>query len=176
MMMWNPPWLLALFSPLLSFAFTNSAKVWSVSNVVAYLSAAVITLASTETAQKKRIQLLVTCTLFTLCFPPIWMCLKLGQIAGFLTVGLSLFLFGIKRQKRVSLGLFSISLTRSTPLYGPARPSRLVASSGEAIFLDYTNPITAPRIDRSYGIHGTELSDFMDSRGTLRSTHYRIWT
>lgn len=117
MMMWNPPWLLALFSPLFSFDFTNSAKVWAVANVVAYLSAAVITLASTETAQKKRIQLLVTCALFTLCFPPIWMCLKLGQIAGFLTFGLSLFIFGIKRQNRVSLGLSFLFLSLKPHLF-----------------------------------------------------------
>lgn len=117
MMMWNPPWLLALFSPLLAFDFTSSAKVWSVANVVAYLSAAVITLASTETVQKKRIQLLATCALFTLCFPPIWMCLKLGQIAGFLTFGLSLFIFGIKHQKRVPLGLSFLLLSLKPHLF-----------------------------------------------------------
>ena len=117
MMMWNPPWLLALFSPLLAFDFTNSAKVWSVANAVAYLSAAVITLASTETVQRKRIQLLATCALFTLCFPPIWMCLKLGQIAGFLTFGLSLFIFGIKHQKRVPLGLSFLFLSLKPHLF-----------------------------------------------------------
>ena len=114
MMMWNPPWLLIMFAPLLSFEFSLSAKIWSIANVVAFWS---VPLFIIPEKSKVNALILLASFLFMLCFPPFWMGLKLGQISGFLTLGTALYFLGIKQRKASFLGFSLLFLSLKVQLF-----------------------------------------------------------
>lgn len=82
LMMWNPPWLLALLAPVLEFEFSLAVRIFLALNVLGlvFLFLSPLRMAGTE-----RRKLLLGLVVF-LSFYPVWSALRLGQISVLLGV------------------------------------------------------------------------------------------
>lgn len=98
LMMWNPPWLLFVMSPVLSFDFQTSARYWFALNLFFITLAALLLWQSVHPPP----QALFFFILGVLFFPPLWNGLFLGQVSLFLLCVVSLLFYaGILRRYRL---------------------------------------------------------------------------
>jgi len=97
LMMWNPPWLLAMVSPILLLNFQGSVVLWFVFNLLLVLLSVEL-LVRTFKCSHLRLPLIG----MVLLFAPIRSSLQLGQVGTLLLFGSALFLWS--KIKRSDLG------------------------------------------------------------------------
>ncbi|MCC6221508.1 MAG: DUF2029 domain-containing protein [Deltaproteobacteria bacterium] len=107
LMMYNPPWLLTLMSPLLNLDFPLATKVWLLTNIV--LTALSILLIWHAVSGKK--ESLFSAFLGGLTFYPLFNTAQIGQSSILITFGLALILWGLEKKKNTLVGLSLILLT-----------------------------------------------------------------
>lgn len=113
-MMWNPPWLLPLFSPLFSISsYLAFARVWAATSTLAYIIGNYCLLSCFAPRHLKNAILWVV--LFS--FAPFLFTLSFGQVSCWLFLGASLTLVGIQRGKVIVLALGSVLLSLKPHLF-----------------------------------------------------------
>lgn len=114
LMMWNPPWLLSLFSPVLSIpSFLDFARIWFISSLCAYIFGAYYLIHSIIPEYKSDFSLWI----LLLCFAPLLTTLSVGQIGTWLFLGTSLIIGGIINKNSGSVLLGSILLSLKPHLF-----------------------------------------------------------
>ncbi len=105
----NPPWILALLSPILFFDFFLSAKLFLVLNVILLLlSLYLLTKIYVPSSSRKNNFLFL---IFPLFFFPLLLCLKLGQVSIIITFAMSLLLYSIKKSNSFLIALAFVLLS-----------------------------------------------------------------
>lgn len=115
LMMWNPPWLLVLFSPILCLPWKLSVLAWFGVSLLSYAFASYLVLSSvSKTPLGSRNPLFDKWKyiLVFLSFPPLWTSLELGQIGCFLYLGVALLWRGLEKENPFAgaVGLVLLSL------------------------------------------------------------------
>ncbi len=110
-MMWNPPWLLVLMSPVLALPYKAAWISWYVLTIIFVFLSTWLLLKIYRPEKLVSSQLL---WLLVLAFPPLWNTLNFGQLGGLLLLGVSLFFFGLERQ-RSSFSAFGLLLMSVKP-------------------------------------------------------------
>ena len=101
LMMWNPPWLLIIMSPILLLEFHQAAQLWMYSNIgFIFLSGYLIAKAQDEKSKYIAFGVLGA----FLCFPA-WIALELGQISILLTLASSCLYYGLVKEKNSLIAL-----------------------------------------------------------------------
>lgn len=104
-LMWNPPWLLLIFYPILMLPFGEAARVWLYADLIA-LVGIVVTL---NDIYKPKRELLLLALISVLAFSPLWYSLLYGQVTVFLTLFFCLSLLFLKRNRPLWAGaVFSL--------------------------------------------------------------------
>jgi len=111
-MMWNPPWVLVLLSPVLQFEFFNAASLWFILSFCCLAVSTQIALSSVTSRPSFYERCLVLAILIP--FLPAHQGLKYGQLEGLLTLGTALLFFGLKRKDALASG-FGIALLTINP-------------------------------------------------------------
>ncbi len=119
LMMWNPPWLLLLLSPILLWDFGTAASIWLAINVVFVGLTVFFTLDLLNIRRRSPAQYLIAISLaFT--FFPLYNSLKVGQLGGLLGLACLGGIWGIIRRRygmaAVFLPLWSIKAHLFLPL------------------------------------------------------------
>lgn len=106
-MMWNPPWLLSLMSPVLVLPFEQASSVWTWVNCCLYFLSAFL-LTKSDAVDRRGLTFL----LLALLYPPFWNCLEFGQVGAILLLGTSLFLHGVRHKQNIcsAFGLLFMSI------------------------------------------------------------------
>ncbi len=107
-MMWNPPWIFLIISPMLNFDLLISAKIWLFISLFLFIISSVIYYQILTDDKKILLPILLG---LSLSFP-IVRCLSIGQLAGFLTFGSSLIFWGLEKNKNwiLAFGLLLATL------------------------------------------------------------------
>ena len=112
-MMWSPPWLLVLLSPILAFDFQVAAGAWFLLNVVMWiLSVILLSSMFSNNARERRY-----ITIAGVFFYPIVENLLWGQISVFVLFFLVLFMFLLYRDKDFLAGILLIPCTVKPHLF-----------------------------------------------------------
>ncbi|MBL7662827.1 DUF2029 domain-containing protein [bacterium] len=100
LMMWNPPWILTLFSPILSLSFSTAAILWLIVNFLIYLIA--VRLYSNDK----------DALLLSLLFAPFWHSMFVGQLGSFLALGAACIYRGLisRISILIAVGILFLSL------------------------------------------------------------------
>ena len=109
LMMWNPPWLLALFAPILKLPFEASAAAWLALGIAALGLASWLVLSLPGPALSRRAFALSFFSLFA--FFPAVECLRMGQVSAFLTFAVALLWWGLAKSKNWAVGAAAALLT-----------------------------------------------------------------
>lgn len=108
-MMWNPPWVPVLLSPLLELPFPAASLTWFVCNLCLLLIIAIFTPRALGYAN---LPLWVYGA--GVCFLPFIDCLKLGQLSFTYTCGFVLFLYFVRLERHLLAGVM-VALLMSKP-------------------------------------------------------------
>lgn len=108
LMMWNPPWTLSIFAPVLMMAFHAAASVWFCLNVT-FIAFAGALMGKVYSRRGKGVALGV---LSALSFSPVLFGLKIGQVSSFLAFCITCFIWAMKKGSLfvVALALVGLSL------------------------------------------------------------------
>ncbi|OVE80465.1 hypothetical protein BVY02_00045 [bacterium J17] len=106
-MMWNPPWLMVMMSPILSLSFPTSVVCWFLLSVCLFFGTALIGRAVSNIEGAAFAPLLIS----SLLFFPVWESMVWGQISVFLGFGLALLFWGLKRKNDWLSGFGLVVLT-----------------------------------------------------------------
>jgi hypothetical protein len=112
-MMWNPPWLVMLLSPALSFDFLTSCRVWLGVSIV--LMAITGLLATNTYVPGVRPEPLVVAAMFL--FEPHLSSIRFGQLGILYALCVAGFLFGARRNDSMTMGLALVPLTVKPHLF-----------------------------------------------------------
>ena len=112
-LMWNPPWLALLLSPMLILPFSLGALCWMVLDL-----AMLMTIARIAPIALKRSPLpLIPAALSVIVFYPVLECIRFGQLSVFLTFAFTLFLYFIRVGWMGAAALTLIPLTAKPHLF-----------------------------------------------------------
>jgi hypothetical protein len=112
-MMWNPPWLVMLLSPALSFDFLTSCAVWLGVSIVLMGVAGI--LAARTYVPGVRPAPMVVAAMFL--FEPHLSSIRFGQLGILYAVCVAAFLFGARRNDPMTMGLSLVPLTVKPHLF-----------------------------------------------------------
>ena len=112
-MMWNPPWLVTLVLPVLSFSFLTSSAIWFGVNVVFIVLTGVLVQATYAGRLRRDPLILVAMFLFM----PHISTLYCGQLGLLSAVSVSTFLFGARRNAPALMGLGLVPLSVKPHLF-----------------------------------------------------------
>jgi hypothetical protein len=107
LMMWNPPWTLALLSPILQFDFLIASRIWIFCNLALLLLAGLLTWQAFRPGSVRAVPLLAA----TLLFYPAWNTIALGQTSLLLTFALAASFFALIRDRDLIAGMLLSLLT-----------------------------------------------------------------
>ncbi|NMC62628.1 MAG: DUF2029 domain-containing protein [SAR324 cluster bacterium] len=111
-MMWNPPWVLVLLSPVLRLEFFSAASLWLI--ISFFCLAASTQVAINAMTSKSSIYERCLAIALLIFFSPAQQGLKYGQLEGLLTLGIALLFLGFKRKSFVAAG-FGLALMSIKP-------------------------------------------------------------
>lgn len=108
MMMWNPPWLLALQAPVHIWSFEFSVKLWVFVQVILYAAGLYLILNLYDFNEESKIYVF----LIAVFYFPLFYSIELGQVGALLFFGVSLLFYGFVKDKPIStaLGLILMSV------------------------------------------------------------------
>jgi hypothetical protein len=107
LMMWNPPWLLTLFSPILGLDFDSAARSFLGLNIGLLLLALVLTLDALQVPLRKW----GLCMCVGCCSVPVFLALQLGQMGLVLAFGVAGVLWSFAGSRPMLAGAFASILT-----------------------------------------------------------------
>lgn len=113
--MWNPPWTLLLFAPILAFPFPVAAMLWAGLNLV--LVAAIGLLVCAAASRRGDANLIGPAIVASLLFYPVMETIALGQISIVLAFAVALFLRSAMRSDEWGAGLSLVLLTFKPHLF-----------------------------------------------------------
>ena len=113
MMRWNPPWLVTLLTPVLSFSFLTSSAIWFAVNILFIALTGVLVQATYVDRLRRDPLVLVAMSLFM----PHISALYYGQLGLFFAVCVGVFLFGARRSSPALMGLGLVPLTVKPHLF-----------------------------------------------------------
>ena len=100
-MMWNPPWLLLLLSPVLRFDLKIAAQLWALANLLlALLSAGIVWYEFSGKKTSAIFYLAAACTFF-----PVLYAIRSGQLGPLLLFASALMLRGLRRNEPIATGI-----------------------------------------------------------------------
>jgi hypothetical protein len=112
-MMWNPPWLVTLLTPVLSFNFLTSSAIWFTTNLVFItLTGLLVQAAYMERLQRDPL-VLVAMSLFM----PHFSALYYGQLGLFFALCVGVFLLGARKCNSAVMGLSLVPFTVKPHLF-----------------------------------------------------------
>jgi hypothetical protein len=112
LMMWNPPWTLAILAPILALPFNISAALWFACGLFCILLSAILVWRSGSTLIKP-----LPFAAAALVFYPVWDALVLGQISLLLLLGVSGFYYAQAKRNDVLAGIFLTILSIKPHLF-----------------------------------------------------------
>ncbi len=107
LMMWNPPWLLTLMTPVLQWDFLTASRIWLGINCLLVL---VVGIFSWRAAQNENFRGLA-CALAAVLFFGVWDCIGLGQTSLVLAASLAGIIYGLKQNRDWLVGALLVPLT-----------------------------------------------------------------
>ena len=99
LMMWNPPWLLVLFAPVLTLPFEMAARMFAITEMIFWCASTLLILNSLESRIRPPMA-----AAGALIFVPAWTCIQLGQISLFLLFCASLALWAWRSERLILAG------------------------------------------------------------------------
>ncbi|MCC6931920.1 MAG: DUF2029 domain-containing protein [Deltaproteobacteria bacterium] len=115
LMMYNPPWLLTLLSPILSFDFSYSVAIFLAFNVLLIiLQAKILSSAYLEKLDQKKLPIVL---LLMLTFPPLLVALYLGQVSIILSLACIAVYWGLTKHHYPITGVSLSILTIKPQLF-----------------------------------------------------------
>lgn len=112
-MMWNPPWLLVLFSPILALSFVSFAQAWFACSLAVYL----ITLWFLDRELQLKSMRDIRFIFLALAFPTLWSVLEFGQLGAWLSAGVCLIFIGLEKKRPLLLGIGALLLSLKPHLF-----------------------------------------------------------
>ena len=107
LMMWNPPWLLAMMSPILRLPFDSAARAWILINAF-FLLGSVFLISTIPNTKKANF---LPCLAAGVLFYPAWNCLYLGQVSLLMAFELAGTIWALERKRDILAGIFLLPLT-----------------------------------------------------------------
>lgn len=112
-LMWNPPWTVALMAPILVLPFSAAVGAWFLLSLVLVCIMAVLIPASVARRSPRP----VLCAAATALFYPMTESLRLGQLSIALTFALTVFLWCVRRRSFIFAGLALVPLSVKPHLF-----------------------------------------------------------
>ena len=106
-LMWNPPWLLALMYPVLQFDFLTSAAIWALINLAFMVGSGLLFVSAYRGRLMMSPAILVSMFLYVPHISTLWF----GQLGLLYCMGISLFLFAVRHEDDRLTALALIPLT-----------------------------------------------------------------
>ena len=107
-LMWNPPWTLALALPYAALPFGTAAKAWLITNILLVLACGVLLWRAFAPLDAGRLWL---GGIAAVAFVPVMLALQMGQISPWLLVGITGFLMAVRARRDGLAGASLVLLT-----------------------------------------------------------------